>query len=635
MNQLLIKLKILLRFDYLYYFLLIISFFYALIIINNPIKYNLSKNIIKGYITSANPYVINNSIIKTDINLDINDYIELKGKYILPNENTNFNLFNYRKYLLSNKIKYIFIVDKVLLVKDNFSIKKSIINHIESYKSSYLNALILNKTNDINIETYQTNGISHLFSISGLHISIISHYLTKIISKISKRSIIKYTIILSILLFYAYIVDFRVSILRSIFLFGLIFINKTLNLLIKTKNLLILILSFFLIYNPFYLYNLGFYFTFIISYFLLIANIKDNNILKTSYIAMISSIPLLIYTNSTININSYIANILFIPIVSALIPLSFITLILPNSVIIDNMFFIIEQISIFIERYKFEIIISKPSIIYITLYYIVIYLIIKNRKNLILFMILLTINYNMKLFNNNFEVHMIDVGQGDSIFIKYPNNKLNILIDTGPKDSKYNVIPYLKSIGINKLDYLILTHGDADHANEAINIINSIKVCKVLFNNNSLTELEIKIIKELQRKNIQYYFVQDLKIGDIRLKTYDHKNENQNSIITNIKYLKYNLLFMGDASVNEEKNYIEKVSLLKVGHHGSKTSTSEEFIDNVSPQISLISVGKNNLFKHPNKEVIERLDKYYQTSINGSIKVVFNEKMNIYRRFSK
>jgi competence protein ComEC len=632
-NQLLIKLKILLRFDYLYYLILFISFFYALIIINSKIEYNLTNTTIKGYIKNTSPYIIDDTIIKTEEILNINDYVILEGKYILPNENTNFNLFNYRKYLLSNKIKYLFIAEKVITKQSNFSVKKTITSYIENYDSPYLNAIILNKTKDINLETYQINGVSHLFSISGLHISIISHYLITIISKISKRSIITYTVVFLILLFYAYLINFRVSIIRSILLFILIFINKTFNLKIKTINILIFILSILLVYNPYFLYNMGFYFTFIISYFLLLANIKNNNILKTSYIAMLSSIPLLIYNNSTFNITSYLANIIFIPIVTALLPLGFITLILPNSVILDTMFTLVENLSLFLSNYKIEIIISKPNIIYIVLYYLVIYKTLKNKRYLILFLILLSINYNMKYFNNNFEVHMIDVGQGDSIFIKYPNNKLNILIDTGPKDSNYNVIPYLKSIGINKIDYMILTHGDTDHCNEAINILNSIKVNKVFLNNNSFTELETTIINHLEKKKIDYFLVNEIKLNNITLKTYPNNDENKNSIITNIKYLDYKLLFMGDASINEEIYYKEKVTLLKVGHHGSKTSTSQSFINNIKPDVSLVSVGRFNIFRHPNEEVINRLDKYYLTSQNGSIKVVFSNKIDVYTRF--
>ena len=232
------------------------------------------------------------------------------------------------------------------------------------------------------------------------------------------------------------------------------------------------------------------------------------------------------------------------------------------------------------------------------------------------------------------EILFLDVSQGDSILLHYPHNKYNILIDTGGnynyEISKNIIIPYLKSKGINKIDYLILTHGDYDHMGESINLIENFKVEKVIFNCDEFNDLEKELIKVLEKKKIKYYscikelYIDKNKLQFLNTKEYD--NENDNSSVIYFNYYNYKFLFMGDASTEREKDILEKYNLkdvdfLKVGHHGSNTSSSEEFINSINPKYSLISVGKNNRYGHPNKEVLDTLNdsKIYRTDQDGSI----------------
>ena len=247
----------------------------------------------------------------------------------------------------------------------------------------------------------------------------------------------------------------------------------------------------------------------------------------------------------------------------------------------------------------------------------------------------------MIYFDNSYELNILDVGQGDSIFIKWPYNKGNFLVDTGGI-TNYDIvisktIPYLKSIGVSKINYLILSHGDYDHMGEAINLVNNFKVEKVIFNCGSYNDLEQELIKELDKKHIKYYScIRELNIDKNRLyflqtKLYDNENDNSNVIYTELNGYKF--LFMGDASSTTEKEIIDKYNLpdidvLKVGHHGSRTSSSKEFIYEINPKYSIISVGRNNRYGHPNKEVLENLNKskVYRTDQDGS--VIFKIKNN-------
>jgi competence protein ComEC len=178
----------------------------------------------------------------------------------------------------------------------------------------------------------------------------------------------------------------------------------------------------------------------------------------------------------------------------------------------------------------------------------------------------------------------------------------------------------------------ITAHGDADHMGEAVNLVNNFKVEKVIFNCCESNNLEKELIKVLDKKKIKHYScIKELNIDKNKLhflqtREYDNENDNSNVIYTELNGYKF--IFMGDAGVDKEKDILDKynlsnVDVLKVGHHGSKTSSSKEFIDEIKPKYSIISVGKNNRYGHPNKEVLNNLDnsKIYRTDINGEIQI--------------
>ena len=176
---------------------------------------------------------------------------------------------------------------------------------------------------------------------------------------------------------------------------------------------------------------------------------------------------------------------------------------------------------------------------------------------------------------------------------------------------------------------------------EAINLVNNFKVEKVIFNCGEFNELEKELIKVLENKKIPYYScIKELNIDNNKLyflNNKDYGNENDNSSVIYTELNNYKFLFMGDAGGEVEEDLIEKYNLqdidvLKIGHHGSKTSSSKKFIDKIEPKYSIISVGKNNRYGHPNKEVLNNLEnsKIYRTDQDGSIMFkIRNNKLRI------
>ena len=176
---------------------------------------------------------------------------------------------------------------------------------------------------------------------------------------------------------------------------------------------------------------------------------------------------------------------------------------------------------------------------------------------------------------------------------------------------------------------------------EAINLIENYKVDNVIFNCGEFNNLEKNLIKVLNKKKIRYYScINELNINNYKLQflnTKIYNNENDNSSVIYLNYNNYKFLFMGDAGIEKEKDILEKYNLkdidfLKVGHHGSNTSSSKKFIDAIKPKNSLISVGKNNFYGHPSKEILNNLknSNIYRTDINGGIEIVlYNKKYQI------
>ena len=592
---------------------------------------------------------------KDSFDLELNDKIKVHGSIKKPNNNTIINTFNYRNYLYSKKIFYTLTAKKIDLISKNsnfyYSIKNTILNKTNKLLSKeYINAFILGDKTDISSDeynTYKNLGIIHLFSISGMHIS----FIILILKRIKTNNII--TILF--LIFYLLLIGPQVSVIRSIFMFILsVFINN-----IKKIDLLKICFSIMLIINPLYLYEIGFIFTFIITYG--IYYFKDIlnknyllNLIIISIITFLCSLPIVINTNYSVNVLSILINIIYIPIFTFVIfPLSIITFFVPVfDSVLANIMNIFKNISFIINEYTSTISFSKIPVYFYIIYYALLFNKNIRVKIILIILIIFFYFYNYYLFNSY--IYYLDVGQGDSSLIRI-NNK-NVLIDTGGKTEyvkeewqkkkhNYNLIDnsilFFKSIGIKKIDYLILTHGDYDHMGEAINLVNSFKVDKVIFNCGEYNDLEKELIKVLDKKRIKYYScIKELNIDNNKLyflQTKEYDNENDNSNVIYIEQNGYKFMFMGDASVTTEKEIMNKYNLpnidvLKVGHHGSKTSSGKEFINEINPKYSIISVGKNNRYGHPNKEVLDNLNnsKIYRTDENGSIMFkIKNNKLRI------
>lgn len=238
--------------------------------------------------------------------------------------------------------------------------------------------------------------------------------------------------------------------------------------------------------------------------------------------------------------------------------------------------------------------------------------------------------------NNYFAIHTIDVGQGDSILIQTPNSK-NILIDGGDDNSHYIVSNYLKKQNVKNIDYIIATHFDSDHVGGLDNIIDKFNVSNIYAPNYETDTLSYKnLITSCSNKNLNLQYlskgdfisIEDNLNLEVLSPSYIQEENNLNSIVFRIDYKNKSFLFTGDAENNNELNILNSYNLndidfLKVGHHGSSSSTTEEFLKEVSPDVAVISCGYKNQYGHPHKSTLDTLEKNnvltYRTDLLGNI----------------
>ncbi len=590
--------------------------------------------------------------------VNIGSSVIVKGKLVSPKNNTVPYLFNYKKYLYNKRVYYTLKIDSIKILNENsnpfIKLKNRVIKHVNSYKdSTYLYAFILGKTELISDEvltSYRENGISHLFALSGLHVSIFSSILLFILKKLRFKEILNYVLIFIFLLLFSFITGFSPSILRAILLFFLLSINKVFYLNIRTLDILYLVFIILVIINPFIIYNLSFILSFTAAFFLIFSSdlLKGKNyfvsLFKVSLLSYFASLPLSIYYFGYTNLLGTILNLVFVPLVSFVVfPLTLLTFIISKFYSILNITTnLLESLSLLFNKFKIIIYFPSINLIFVFIYLSILMLYIKFKKKICLYLIIvLLIFFKIRPYmDNNTYIYYIDVGQGDSILVVTPHLNKTILIDTGGivsfnENYKSNIvknktIPFFRRIGINKVDYLFLTHGDYDHAGEANELLSNFCVKKVFINKGNINNIEKKINnKEVLR--LKNFVIDNIKVNSLNNNVFNNENDDSTILLFNI--YDYKFLFMGDASIKTEEyllnNYIlPNVDILKVGHHGSYTSTSTDFINVIKPKYSVISVGENNMYKHPNKSVLDILDntKLFRTDVDGTIEVKISKK---------
>ena len=564
------------------------------------------------------------------------------------------NDFDYDKYLLSNnyvssskeinskKLGNIYNLNTL-----KYYYLKYLKNNLNDKSYEYVSSLIFAKgeMDDEIKDTYSTLGLSHILAISGLHIIIIFNILSFILLKFFH--IYKKKIPLIIIGLYVLFIGCPISALRSYLFILILELNKKEDISYTKLDILSMIGIFLLFYNPYMLYNTGFILSFLVSFILIFMDdfIHDKNKIirnyKRYFIIFIITIPFVINMNNKISFISLLLSPLLQTFLSYLIiPISLILSICPFfDYVFKYIFIFLNDILLNITKDTFYINVMYFDIYMIIIYYlIIIFLLIslaKRKRRIIYFILLIIYFISIKSINYiefNPIVTFIDVGQGDGAVIKQNNHIM--VIDC------FNSYDYLKIKGYDYIDILLISHSDDDHLGDYIDIINRFKVKKII--GSYYDDLIYDKLKNYH--NVSYLKAGDeFYFGNNKIKILgpinDYDDPNSVSLVFNININGNKILFTGDCTQKEENDILLKyknlidADILKVAHHGSNTSSSDEFLKYVSPNTSIISVSKNNKYHLPNTDIVNKLNKIsnvYMTKDCGNIDIyLYKNKYNI------
>lgn len=665
---------------YLFYIMISLSIIlFILYFIRKEIIYDKNMTSFKGTVVDVikkeyyNRILLKKGIYKIYVydydflDIKIGDIISVQGESREISGPRIPNSFDYQKYYYSNSIVSI-IKANTIDIKRSFNlyyfrrwITGYIDNTFDEKSKSFIMGMVLGNQNYFEEKTKDAisiNNISHLFAISGLHINIIVSILEKGLKRFIKKDNYIENIIIVFLIIYLLITNFQVSITRAVLMYIFLVISKRFSLSLSSLDIASFVFILMILFNPFYMYHLGFILSFSACFVIIIfsSTIKELNfspklnnmkeIIIITLLLQLATFPIITNLNHSFNILSFITNFIFIELVSLIIlPATFLVLILP---FLKNIYhYLIESfdyLNIFcseILKIKIDIPSFSPFEIFLYYLFLIIFIIIfkkLNKKRMIIFIssfFLFFIIHLIKIdLNLNGKIYFLDLYEGDATIIDLPLNKGVVMIDTGIESN--DVISFLKSIGVRKIDYLFLTHNHADHTGNAKKIVEEFIVRNIIVSiyheaRYGINNTYVKGGDILKLNNYEFKIISPSKVG---------KDENDNSLVIYTKLGNMKYLFLGDVSkdVEEEVAFLNiDVDVVKVAHHGSSTSTSPLLYDKIKPTYVIIETGRKERFSFPNKEVVKYLEKFnlFRTDSDYTVIISFNNRNTKIRKTKK
>lgn len=616
----------------------------------------------------GNSFKLNKMVrLKTETRLTGGDKIKLTGTLKPYLGSTNFGGINMKTIMLSNGTSHSVFSKEVEIIgtKSNPTtffggmkqqITKSIDGMLGEEHSALVKAILLGEKSGISEETlsdFRTSGISHILAISGLHIGIIVAALCFVLRKLKPTTQIFYVSIF--LLCFLFLTCFNPSVFRASIMAIIWLISKAKGYRYNLLTSLFTAGIVLLLFNPYNLYSAGFLlsFTCVLGiglfynwfYSRLTIFIKPIRTSLAMYFAcQLAMLPVAIYFFNQFQLYSFLANIFAVPLVSfALIAALIGVIALPFGlgyvplVFSYSIMAIISYIAKVVASMPMSVInIPTPPMIVLLAFYALLvftatYYYSRRKAGIItgslLIGIVMLVNFNN--FDHTPQITMLDVGDGLCLHIKTENNK-HIIVDGGKsikEDS--SVVKYLRSIDARDL-ILICTHDDLDHYGGFVPIANEFKVESYLSPVLAGDDQYDDLIKTLQNKKVnvvQFMAGSTMEFDGVSVNAiapgFLKEDSNYNSLQAYVTIKNKKLLITGDTPIEQESNY-DRIDILQVAHHGSKTSTSPKMLTQTQPEVSLVSGDK-----YMDNEVLNRLGYYYDTKTCGAVRLYLEDNIKI------
>lgn len=601
--------------------------------------------------------------------------IELTYKGVIeePEGQRNFRGFDYRAYLKTQGIYYQIKMEAIQSATpvNTWNLfdwlsqwrRQAIVwskEHFPHPMNQYMTGLLfgyLDKDFEEMDQLYSSLGIIHLFALSGMQVGFFINGIRKILLRLGILQETVDFLMFPISLVYAGLTGFSVSVVRSL-------VQKILSQKgLRGMDNLAVTLILLMLFMPKFLLTAGGVLSCAYAFILTLVDSSSfsgiKKVLVESFWISLGILPLLTYYFSVFQpwsiLLTFLFSFLFDLVLLPGLTLLFLFSILKPLTIFNHLFLLIEECIRWIAKLtSLPLVFGQPSglaLVVLLLLLGILYDIRKQKGLRILLsgLILFLFCWTKHPLEN--EITVVDIGQGDSIFLRDWRGR-TVLIDVGGRvdfkngnkwqersssvNAEKTLIPYLKSRGVGKLDALVLTHTDQDHMGDMVEVTRHIPAKRVYVSSGSLTQAKfreqlkqlhspIKVVQRGERLPIFDSYLEVLApdgIGD---------GKNDDSIVLYGQFYQKRFLFTGDLEEAGEKKLLShypqlQVDVLKVGHHGSKGSSSDPFLDQLHPQLALISVGKKNRYSHPHKELLDRLEKrsiaYLRTDESGAIRLI-------------
>lgn len=565
------------------------------------------------------------------------------------------------------------------------ALKNHIREHFPESLATEAEALLIGERENMDPEdqrVHQTLGISHLFAISGLHVGIASGLLYVIFIRLHVRKETAILLLLIVLPLYAVIAGGAPSVWRAVSMVSVVLAGRLLGFKFPIASIMLTSMIVFMLWNPYAIYKIGFQLsygaTFGIIYSLKFLAGVQSSVKKGLVITFISQMtlyPLMLFHFYELSLSAFLVNSLFVPLFTLLIlPANFLLLFLTAlfQPAADFVFYFYEPLRGGVDRFMVWLAglpfqlwnPGKPELFTVVLLTASVYLFYcaAERKfhlrQLLIILVPAMLFTALPYLDPRLKVTFLDVGQGDSALIELPYRRAVYLIDSGgvlrfdteafkEKKRPYEigrqvVAPYLKGSGISSIDTFIISHPDADHAEGAEEIFRLFSIDELHLTPGSASNaLMVHLAPDTAEARVVFPGAgSNWSIGETQftyLSPSDAEYEgNNDSLVLLMKTGDYRVLFTGDLEAEGEKellapygNELAGLTVLKVGHHGSKTSSSAEFLTALQPGLSIFSTGADNRYGHPSPEVVERFDEMgfdtLNTAENGTIRLLYDK----------